>query len=102
MSEPVEPVFGEPWEAQAFALAVALHERGVFTWSEWSAALAAEIAGGGATYYQHWLAALEKLVVAKGIADPAALARHHRAWERAAHRTPHGSPIRLEREDFLD
>src|ERR1700749_3059298 len=70
------PVFREPWEAQAFAMTLALHARGVFTWPEWAAALAAEIkcaqAGGdpdtGETYYLHWLAALERLVSEKGVA----------------------------------
>lgn len=69
-----EPVFRAPWEAKAFALAVSLHAKGLFTWPEWAAALAAEIraaqAAGdpdrGETYYRHWLAALERLVVEKG------------------------------------
>jgi nitrile hydratase accessory protein len=100
------PVFEEPWQAQAFAMAVKLHERGVFTWTEWAAALAAEIraaqASGdpdtGATYYRHWLAALERLVVAKGIGTPVALEERKEAWDRAARATPHGSPIRLEND----
>ena len=102
------PVFAEPWEAQAFALAVALHERGVFTWPEWAAALAAEIrraqAAGdpdtGETYYRHWLAALERLVAEKGVADAQTLGRYADAWGRAADRTPHGTPIELARGDF--
>lgn len=102
------PVFAEPWEAQAFALAVALHGRGVFSWSEWAAALAEEIhraqAGGdpdtGETYYRHWLAALERLVAEKGVADAATLARYADAWGRAADRTPHGTPIELAPRDF--
>lgn len=102
------PVFHEPWEAQAFAMALALHERGVFTWPEWAATLAAEIkraqAAGdpdrGGTYYQHWLAALERLVAEKGITDQASLVRYHDAWDRAAERTPHGAPIELRPEDF--
>ena len=97
------PVFGAPWEAQAFAMAVALHEAGLFTWPEWAAALADEIkraqmAGDpdtGGTYYHHWLAALEQIVVEKGAADPAILARYRAAWQHAAQRTPHGSPITL-------
>src|SRR5688572_30622666 len=95
------PVFREPWEAQAFAMALALHDRGVFTWPEWAAALAEEIkraqADGdpdtGETYYHHWLATLERLVARKGITDPSTLARYHDAWDRAADRTPHGLPI---------
>jgi nitrile hydratase accessory protein len=102
------PVFGEPWEAQAFALAVALNARGLFTWTEWAAALGEEIkraqtAGDpdlGNTYYQHWLAALERLVAHKGLTSAAMLARTRDAWDRAADRTPHGSPIELREEDF--
>jgi nitrile hydratase accessory protein len=102
------PVFREPWEAQAFALAVTLAERGVFTWSEWAAALGEEIkraqAAGdpdlGNTYYRHWLAALERLVAAKGVASAAVLARYRDAWDHAADRTPHGAPIELREEDF--
>jgi nitrile hydratase accessory protein len=102
------PVFREPWEAQAFAMAVALHERGVFTWGEWAQLLGDEIKSAqragdpdtGATYYRHWLAALERMVAAKGVADGAMLARYHDAWDRAADRTPHGTPIELRPEDF--
>jgi nitrile hydratase accessory protein len=97
------PVFREPWEAQAFAMAVALHERGAFTWTEWAAALAAEIkiaqAAGdpdtGETYYRHWLAALEKLVAAKALASSSELATRRDQWDRAARATPHGAPIEL-------
>jgi nitrile hydratase accessory protein len=97
------PVFREPWEAQAFAMAVALHERGCFTWSEWAAALAAEIkaaqAAGdpdtGETYYRHWLAALEKLVAAKALTDRVELEIRRAQWDRAARATPHGRPIEL-------
>jgi nitrile hydratase accessory protein len=102
------PVFREPWEAQAFALTLALHQRGLFTWPEWTQALAERIAaaqaGGdadlGDTYYRHWLAALEGLVAAKGLASPDELAQYQRAWDRAADRTPHGQPIELQPGDF--
>ena len=102
------PVFREPWEAQAFAMALALHKRGVFTWPEWAATLAAEIkraqAAGdpdtGETYYRHWLAALETLVANKGIASDDTLHRYRDAWEHACLRTPHGQPIELSAEDF--
>jgi nitrile hydratase accessory protein len=102
------PVFREPWEAQAFAMALALHERGLFTWTEWAAALADEIkraqARGdldtGETYYQHWLATLEHLVAAKGVATSETLYRYRDAWDHAADRTPHGQPIELTPEDF--
>jgi nitrile hydratase accessory protein len=105
---PQGPVFREPWEAEAFAMAVALHERGLFTWSEWTAVLADEIrqaqANGdpdtGETYYRHWLAALERIVAEKGVTDAAALARYRDAWDHAAERTPHGKPIVLQPEDF--
>ena len=114
----VEPVFREPWEAQAFAMTVLLHQRGLFTWGEWAQALGAQIAGAretaGATlaappnanaaadtpYYQHWLAALETLVAAKGASSPDELTRFQRAWQHAAHRTPHGQSIDLQSQDL--
>ena len=104
------PVFREPWEAQAFAMALALHDRGLFTWSEWAATLADEIkraqAAGdpdtGETYYRHWLNALERMVAAKGLADMQMLARYRHAWHHAADRTPHGTPIELRPDDFTD
>jgi nitrile hydratase accessory protein len=102
------PVFREPWEAQAFAMALALHNRSLFTWSEWAATLGSEIkraqAAGdpdtGGTYYQHWLATLERLVTEKGIADAQMLTRYREAWRRAADRTPHGMPIELRPDDI--
>jgi nitrile hydratase accessory protein len=102
------PVFREPWEAQAFAMALTLHERGVFTWPEWAEALGAEIkraqAAGdpdtGETYYRHWLATLERLVAAKGVTTAETLHRYRDAWDHAADRTPHGAPIVLRDEDF--
>jgi nitrile hydratase accessory protein len=118
---PAEPVFAEPWQAQAFALAVELHRRGLFTWREWADALAAEIAAGGAAaasdadaasapvqgdgaaagvYYGQWLAALEKLVIAKGAGRGAELERTRRGWHRAAARTMHGEPIELRAVDL--
>jgi len=97
------PVFREPWEAQAFAMAVELHGRGAFTWPEWADALAREIAAAGATdtgadYYLHWLSALEKLVAEKNLASGPELAERKDAWDRAARATPHGEPIVLGRE----
>jgi nitrile hydratase accessory protein len=102
------PVFREPWEAQAFAMALALHERGLFTWNEWAQTLADEIRRAqssgdpdtGATYYRHWLATLEKLIAAKGVATFETLHRYRDAWDHAADRTPHGSSIELKPEDF--
>jgi nitrile hydratase accessory protein len=96
---PVEPVFAEPWEAQAFALAVKLHEAGLFTWTEWSEALAAEIKDTGAPYYQAWLAALEKLVERKHLISPAERTQRIEDWDRAARATPHGEPIVLNRAE---
>jgi nitrile hydratase accessory protein len=101
-------VFREPWEAQAFAMALALYDRGVFTWSEWAAVLADEIrraqTGGdpdtGETYYRHWLATLERMVAEKGVTSTATLHRYREAWDHAADRTPHGQPIELRPEDF--
>jgi nitrile hydratase accessory protein len=87
--------FEEPWQAQAFALAVTLQDRGVITEAQWSEALGAEIAAApDAPYYECWVAALEKLV------DAEKLERHRRAWAHAAARTPHGSPIELTPADF--
>lgn len=105
-----EPVFSEPWEAHAFAMALLLHEQGLFTWPQWAATLADEItraqAAGdpdtGATYYHHWLAALERLVAESGAASADDQERTSEAWRRAAHRTPHGQPIDLRAEDFED
>ena len=105
---PEGPIFREPWEAQAFAMALALHKAGLFTWPEWAAALAEEIkraqAAGdvdtGETYYNHWLATLEKLIAAKGTASSEMQRRYRDAWDHAADRTPHGQPIELRREDF--
>jgi nitrile hydratase accessory protein len=104
------PVFGEPWEAEAFALALQLNERGLFTWKEWASTLGDEIkkaqAGGdpdtGEAYYHHWLATLERIVAAKGLADARLLASTRDAWERACARTPHGTPVELRAEDFHD
>ncbi|WP_213955814.1 nitrile hydratase accessory protein [Variovorax sp. dw_954] len=102
------PVFREPWEAQAFAMAVSLHARQLFTWPEWAAALAAQISAAqaagdadlGDTYYHHWLAALESLVASKGAGSAEELERYRLAWDRAADRTPHGQPIELRDHDF--
>src|SRR6516225_12382343 len=106
---PQGPVFQEPWEAQAFAMTLALHQRGLFGWNEWTAVLGEEIkraqAGGdpdtGETYYRHWLAALERIVAEKGVTDSAALSRYRDAWDHAADRTPHGAPIVLQPHDFI-
>ena len=102
------PVFREPWEAQAFAMTLALYDRGLFAWPEWAAILGDEIkkaqAAGdpdtGETYYQHWLNALERIVAEKAVTDAATLRRYHDAWDHAADRTPHGTPIELKPEDF--
>jgi nitrile hydratase accessory protein len=102
------PVFAAPWQAQAFAMALTLQQRGIFTWAEWAEMLGAartHAATKGApdtaeTYYQNWLAALEQMVTAKGLANAAALSRTRDAWGQAAKRTPHGAPIELGTEDF--
>jgi nitrile hydratase accessory protein len=102
------PVFREPWEAQAFAMTLALYDRGLFTWPEWAATLSAEIkraqAAGdpdtGETYYRHWLNALERMVAEKNVTDPATLKRYYEAWDHACDRTPHGKPIELQAADF--
>lgn len=94
------PVFAEPWQAQAFALAVRLSGQGYFTWKEWAAALAARLQGAdddGSRYYEHWLAALEDLATQRGLTDAAALAERKEAWADAYRHTPHGRPVELRR-----
>ena len=102
-SEAQHPVFKEPWEAKAFAMALRLHERGLFTWTEWADTLAQEIRAAhsagdadlGDTYYQHWLRALEIMVTRKGATSVDELARYGQAWAEAALRTPHGLAVEL-------
>ena len=97
------PVFAEPWQAQAFALAVKLSEQGYFTWKEWAASLAEELKSAaergepddGSHYYDHWLATLERLVTAKGLSDHAAMLARKEAWADAYRHTPHGKPVEL-------
>jgi nitrile hydratase accessory protein len=93
---PADPVFSEPWEAQAFAMAVSLHEKGLFTWPEWAQALAREIAADrDRTYYESWLSALEKILEAKRVMSEDERLARVAAWDRAARSTPHGKPIEL-------
>jgi len=102
------PVFRAPWQAQAFAMAVALHAQGLFTWPEWAQALADNIRAAPAqpgedandAYYRQWLQTLEAIVSGKGASSPAELERFRAAWDRAADRTPHGQPIELQPGDF--
>jgi nitrile hydratase accessory protein len=94
------PVFAEPWQAQAFALTIHLHAGGAFTWNEWVKALSERLAGAEAgaqasRYYEHWLSALEDLVIDRGLARGQALADRKRAWADAFERTPHGQPVEL-------
>jgi nitrile hydratase accessory protein len=103
------PVFRAPWEAQAFAMALELHRRGLFTWREWAGTLAEEIAHAkahhechqdwddGSHYYERWLAALETLVARKQLVDEADLSRRVDEWDEAARATPHGQPVVLQR-----
>lgn len=101
------PVFSAPWQAQAFAMTLALHERGLFSWGEWAQALSQAIARAqaagdpdlGDTYYRHWLDALETLLLAKGLAQTDTLHALEHAWEDAAERTPHGQTIELRPEE---
>ena len=99
-----DTVFTEPWQAHAFAMTVQLHEKGLFNWPEWAAALTQEIrnaqvagdADTGATYYTHWLNALESMVLAKKLGTAEQIHDLEHAWEDAAARTPHGQPIVLD------
>jgi len=101
LNAPEAPPFDEPWQAQIFAMALALHQRGLFSWVEWAQALGAEIAAGAQeagneAYFQAWLRALEKILAAKGVASAAEQERLARAWRAAADATPHGQPILLD------
>ena len=99
------PVFNAPWEAQAFAITLSLHAAGVFTWREWADALAAKLSAAsvqgktddGSHYYEHWLAALEKLVASKGVVPEQDLERRANEWDAAARATPHGKAVELHR-----
>lgn len=97
------PVFAEPWQAEAFAMVVVLHERGLFTWNEWADALSAKLKrpgtlNDGSDYYQCWLEALESLITVKNIAGKNDIDLLTASWQRAAHATPHGQPIKLEND----
>lgn len=102
------PVFREPWEAQAFALTLTLFDRGLFGWSEWAKVLGEEIRKAqdsgdpdiGLTYYRHWVSALERMITEKGASDTKTLRNYFDAWDHAAKRTSHGTPIELEPRDF--
>jgi nitrile hydratase accessory protein len=97
------PVFAEPWQAQAFALAVRLSAQGHFTWKEWAATLADELKAAadrgepddGSHYYEHWLAALERLVTSKRLTDDTELLARKEEWADAYRHTPHGKPVLL-------
>jgi nitrile hydratase accessory protein len=99
-------IFAEPWQAQAFALAVRLSAQGYFTWKEWAAALAGELKSAadrgepddGSRYYEHWLAALERLVAEKGLSDRNEMLVRKNAWADAYRHTPHGKPVVLKRD----
>ncbi|MCJ7993282.1 nitrile hydratase accessory protein [Rhizobium cremeum] len=98
-----DPVFAEPWNAQAFAITVHLYERGLFSWGEWAEALSAELhkpdrAEDGSDYFDGWVAALTGLLVSKGLADAETVLALQESWKRAAEATPHGSPILLEND----
>lgn len=96
------PVFSAPWEAQVFAMVVALHASGLFSWPEWAARLGAEAARrDGTTDYDAWLAALEGLLVERAVTTPTALASWQAAWDEAARATPHGLPIVVEKAPAL-
>jgi nitrile hydratase accessory protein len=100
-----DPVFSEPWQAQAFALAVRLSEQGYFTWKEWAETLAGELRAAaergepddGSRYYEHWLAALERLVTAKALTDRGEMTERKEAWADAYRHTPHGKPVELKK-----
>lgn len=95
--------FHEPWQAQAFAMTIALHQKGLFSWKEWATCLSAQLgelgaAEDGSDYYRRWLSALEKLLSDKGVAAGSEIDALAASWQRAAHATPHGKPILLEND----
>ena len=98
------PVFREPWEAQAFAMAVTLESQGIFTWSLWTKTIGVIIAADdhpdnfGTRYYDYWLEALEKLVADNTLISSEHLHARKHAWDRAARATPHGEIIELGRD----
>ncbi|MFT3988162.1 nitrile hydratase accessory protein [Aestuariivirga sp.] len=95
---PDEHPFAEPWEAQAFAMAVKLQEQGLFTPVEWAEALGAALRQDTKrSYYESWLSALETLVTQKGAMTRAERLNRIDAWDKAARATPHGQPIELSR-----
>jgi nitrile hydratase accessory protein len=106
MTDTDEPIFEEPWQAKAFAIVLMLHERGLYTWSEWTDLLSARIVTAEAAgdvdkgYYHHWLGALEDMLVAKEVIVASEAERWREAWRHAAIRTPHGVPIEVRSEDF--
>ncbi len=97
------PVFHEPWEAQAFAVAVSLLEAGHFTYAEWAESLTQEISKAqqqgdpdlGDTYYEHWLNALERMCSERELVGREDMVERVRQWRRAYLNTPHGHPIEL-------
>jgi nitrile hydratase accessory protein len=99
------PVFAEPWQAQAFALTLRLHAEGAFSWTEWAAALSDELARNpdpcGAHYYNHWVSALETVIMQRGLIDADTLATRKHAWAEAYHRTPHGRPVELDPDGVI-
>jgi nitrile hydratase accessory protein len=100
-----EPVFATPWQAEAFAIVVGLHQRGVFTWNEWVRTLSEEIASHAATpgedanetYYRRFLAALETIVAHKGLLNPSQMLQRKEEWRLAYLQTPHGEAVDLAR-----
>jgi len=98
-AEAPEIAFQAPWQAHAFALVLALHQQGAFTWAEWTDSLGCALLGRtddeADSYYVAWLAALERIVCGHGLASPTALAARKTAWAEAYLRTPHGQPVTL-------
>jgi nitrile hydratase accessory protein len=68
-----EIVFDQPWEARAFSLAVALCEAGRYEWNGFRDRLIDAVGEAGpddgSGYYAAWMAALESVVVDRGLLD---------------------------------
>lgn len=100
-----EHSFNEPWQAHAFAMAVMLNEKGLFTWEEWAEVFSSVLRAAGPdddpdNYYLHWMEALEIISKMKGLTASEELLERKSQWDRAAKATPHGQPIVLSKPEL--
>lgn len=99
-----EPVFGEPWHAQVFALTVHMNEAGRFSWGDWVQRFSATLRrhgldrdlDGGEDYFRAWLETLESYLAEEGAVAPEEQQAMRSRWEAAYLATPHGAVVRLQ------